>query len=464
MPNRLFLLNRCVLTACLCLFLSGCGGGDETSSDSSDTDTSTTTPSAPTVGATTPSSGATTPSTPDGTVKAFFNAVKNNQLGDIWDLLPPSYQQDINGLVRDFAGQVDAELWDQSFALLTRYAKAQIDKQDMFLETPQSRQSFAMLGSMGLGDMSWLTKEKIKALSEPSNNMTMAFLNGEFSSVAKLKAFDGKAFLNGTLNSVLKNIRIILELVQKEIQQNPQLQSNMDAQLIASKLNLNQLLDQISVTAGPVNGDNATVKLQMSGQVGNSPPLQMTRVEGKWIPTGMAGGFKQGIQLAKLMVPSGVQAINGAKQQVMPVLQTVEPLIAALEQASTQDEFNIAYTNLEQATQAQMAALGGGVPGFDPAMLGGGANLGFGGGAGSQSLSAVTVVVNQELNEKQLKKLVHELEQLTDNPEEAILMPKSVLGETTIQVTPVKNFLGFTTTIPVKKSGMSWRKILQRKP
>ncbi|HSG70767.1 MAG TPA: hypothetical protein VLA12_10155, partial [Planctomycetaceae bacterium] len=121
MLNRVQVIPRWLLLAGFCLQIAGCGGGEETSTTSSDSDPAAT-PAPPTLDNATPSTSTGT-STPDGTVKAFLAALKNNQLGDIWDLLPPSYQQDVNGLVRDFGGQVDAELWDKSFALMNRYMK-----------------------------------------------------------------------------------------------------------------------------------------------------------------------------------------------------------------------------------------------------------------------------------------------------------------------------------------------------
>lgn len=449
MLNRVQVISRRLLFAFLCLLFVGCGGGETTNTASSDSD-SATTPAAPTLGNTTTSTS-TGSSTPDGTVQSFIGALKNNQLGEIWDLLPPSYQQDINGLVRDFGGQVDAELWDPSFALMIRYAKVSSEKMDFALETPQAKQQFAMLGSMGLGDMSWLTKDKLKAFAKPSNDMMVALIDGELSSVAKLKAFDGKAFFSGSLSPFLKNFRDLMELVLKEIQQNPQLQSDFKVQMMASQMNLTKMFDQISVTAGSVNGDSATVNIQMNGQPG--PPLSMTKVEGKWIPTAMATGFKQSIQMAKSMVPMAAQTVNGLKEQALPVLNELEPLIAALEQSSTQEEFDVASANMQQAMQQQMAGLAGGVPGFDPAMLGGGPAIGSGGGSASRSLSAVTVVVNQELNDVQLKKLIRELEQLSDNPEEAILLPKTLGGDTSIQATPVNSFQKFSNSLKEQNIG-----------
>ncbi|HSG71195.1 MAG TPA: hypothetical protein VLA12_12310, partial [Planctomycetaceae bacterium] len=442
--SRVQVIPRWLLLAGFCLLIAGCGGGEETSTTSSDSDPAAT-PAPPTLDSAPPSTS-TGASTPDGTVKAFLAALKNNQLGDIWDLLPPSFQQDINGLVRDFGGQVDAELWDKSFALMNRYMKVSIDKMDLALETPQSQQQFAMLGSMGLGDTSWLTKDKIKSFAQPSNAMLLSLIGGELSSASKLKAFDGKAFFSGSLSPFLKNLRTLIDMVLKEIQQNPQLQSDFKVQMFAAQMNLNQMLDQVSVTAGTVNGDNAIVNIQMNGQPG--PPMNMTKVEGKWIPTGMATGFKQGIQMVKAMVPMAAQTVNGLKEQALPLLQELEQLIAALEQAKTQEEFNVAYGNMQQAMEQQMAGLAGGVPGFDPAMLGGGPGLGLGsGGSRSQSLSSVTVIVNQELNDVQLKKLIRELEQLTDNPEEAILLPKTLGGDTSIQATPVNSFQKFSNSL-----------------
>jgi hypothetical protein len=430
-----------------CLLMTGCGGGSGASQESSSGDQAAAAPAAPTIDNSAGGGGASagaTATTPEAVVESFLRAVKNNQLGEIWDLLPASYQQDINGVVREFGGHLDAELWDQTFALVNRYLKLSIEKQDMILEMPQSQESLAMLGSMGFGNAGTWPKEKIKELSAPSNAIMTALLTGELSSVQKLKSFEGKAFLSGTMSTVLKNLRTLIELGLKEVQQNPELQGNIQVQMIASQFNLNQMLDQISVTAGSVNGDNAVVNIQMGGQPGGMP-LNMTRVEGKWLPTGMAGGFKQMMQMGKMMAPMGAQSINDFKEQGLALIQELEPLIEDLEQANTADEFQVAYAKVNQMMERQVSGLAAGelgVPGIGalPGGLGGGSRIGG-------RMGELTVVIPQELSDAQLIKLVAELEKLTDSPEEAILLPKVGLGETTIEITPVENFSRFTQRI-----------------
>ena len=65
--------------------------------------------------------GLTIPDSPDGTVRVVLDGLVEHQPEVVWRALPPSYQQDVLGLTRDFADTVDpAQLLDVEVDQLAR--------------------------------------------------------------------------------------------------------------------------------------------------------------------------------------------------------------------------------------------------------------------------------------------------------------------------------------------------------
>ena len=54
---------------------------------------------------------------PESLITTPIQALEDNNPSLLWDMLPASYQKDLNGLVQSFAKEMDAELWDAAFDL-----------------------------------------------------------------------------------------------------------------------------------------------------------------------------------------------------------------------------------------------------------------------------------------------------------------------------------------------------------
>ena len=64
---------------------------------------------------------------------AVVNGLGENQPQVIWQALPASYQNDVSGLVREFAGQMQDSLWDQIFEALTKLTRVLDEKKQFVL-------------------------------------------------------------------------------------------------------------------------------------------------------------------------------------------------------------------------------------------------------------------------------------------------------------------------------------------
>lgn len=369
-------------------------------------------------------------STPDGTVKAFFAALKDNKLDRIWNLLPARYQSDINSVVRDFGKGVDAEMWDGTFKTANRYFSITLAKQDMILKTPQAQEQMQNLTAgfaaknrpINLSD-----PENFKKLSRPVYEAVITLLGSQLKTTKELQSFDVGKFLGGPVSEFLSKIRKVVDAALSEMKAGPK---SPPTEVPAIAMLMEKFDDTMSsdvkVTVTSMEGDNATVSVTIGG-IGN--PLELSKVDGKWVPAEMAAGWDAQIKQIKGGVAFASLMVNSAKPRIMPQLEKINPLLDEMEKAKTQDAVNAAYAKLESAFMTPIAE----ATGFE--------GLAAGGGGGSVALA--TVVVPGRFDGKQTRGIIKALEAASDNPDEAITMVTPGSGETKFHLSPVDNFEGF---------------------
>ncbi|HUG92805.1 MAG TPA: hypothetical protein VML55_18330, partial [Planctomycetaceae bacterium] len=72
-------------------------------------------------------------------VESVVTAFREHRPAAVWDALPPGYQQDVNGLIRDFGRQMDPELWDRLRSLAGKLAALLRERRDLILDYPPLR-------------------------------------------------------------------------------------------------------------------------------------------------------------------------------------------------------------------------------------------------------------------------------------------------------------------------------------
>ena len=71
---------------------------------------------------------------PESFVTTPLKALEEKNPKLIWDMLPASYQKDLNGLVQTFAKEMDAELWDAGFELVGGIGELLTEKKELIAE------------------------------------------------------------------------------------------------------------------------------------------------------------------------------------------------------------------------------------------------------------------------------------------------------------------------------------------
>ncbi|MFN0199420.1 MAG: hypothetical protein ACKVT0_21930, partial [Planctomycetaceae bacterium] len=162
----------------------------KTDGEGADTEVATTTPDDT---ATNVPVSDTPAETADAAMMSMIEGIQNKKPDAVWKFMPPSYRSDLNGLVRDFAGKMDPEVWTKSFEVLQHAVKALEAKKELIL-------------SMSELENAPLDAEQRAKGYDAVVNLLRTIVECELSDLEKMKEFDGEAFLAGTGSSVAEQM------------------------------------------------------------------------------------------------------------------------------------------------------------------------------------------------------------------------------------------------------------------
>tara|TARA_Y100001934_G_scaffold9180_1_gene12282 strand:- start:3916 stop:5886 length:1971 start_codon:yes stop_codon:yes gene_type:complete len=287
---------------------------------------------------------------PESLISTPIKALGENNPKLIWDMLPKSYQKDLNGLVQAFAKEMDAELWDAGFDLAGSLGEVLRTKNDIISEslTGMAEQFGLPLPELDLSEMS-AGMEMFGAFFEKIST-------SDIGTIAKLKTID----LGNVANTLGKEIMTMMEEAG---------QASGETDLF------NQMLENIQVEVVSEDGDNATIKVSglpnetdlgvfselSSGlpadltelgidfenpiesltEVENSE-LEVMKVEGKWIPKEMAEAWKEGMNAAKQELQEGIDIPIEDKRQALATVNALRKSLNSVKKAKTPQQFQLA--------------------------------------------------------------------------------------------------------------------------
>ncbi|MBL7222858.1 MAG: hypothetical protein ISS72_03300 [Candidatus Brocadiae bacterium] len=288
------------IAAVACMGLLGCGGGD------------------PTV-----------PDTPDGTVTAVAAALADGKPQVLWTAMPASYQKDVTGLVRDFAGKVDADIYDKGWGLAKKLVKVLSEKRSFILGSP----ALAQAG---------IDKAKAEAQYDAIVGALDALASSEVSSIAGLKSVDVGSFLRTTGAKLMAAASKASALTKKD---------EYNKEFVADMKGMKAEVES-------VDGDTAKVKITHAG-ASKPKTAEFVKVEGRWVPKEMADGWAEAMADAKkgLAKMSG-EAMAKQKPQILAMMGAAEPMLDLLLKADSQEKFDQA---IGQTMGMVMGAMMGGM-------------------------------------------------------------------------------------------------------
>lgn len=314
------------LSCCLLLTTSGCGGGagtDETGDTSNAADTSAdSSDSTSTADGTKESQTAKTPETAEAAAQALADGLSSGEMIAVWNFLPESYQKDVNGLVVQFAGKMDEELWSKGMAIPQKLVKILKDKKEFILEA-QMTQSAPV------------SPEELKQNYDDVVAMLDTLFSSEVSELSQLKSFDGKEFFSGTATKLM--------------QQAIEISENTEADPIS-----NQMMTKFKdTTFETVKEEDGVTTLKITTPEKETEE-QFVQVDGKWVMKDMADEWSTEIAKAK-------QAL----EQITPEqIQQQKPELMGMMEAINEQLDEIAATETKEEFEAKLGEMAGSVMGM----------------------------------------------------------------------------------------------------
>lgn len=255
---------------------------------------------------------ASIPDEPDAAIATIIKETRKGNGGILWQALPESYQNELNEVVRMAADQIDDEVYDKGLSMVSRWIDVLEDKRDF---------------TFNLSSMSREDRDMFRKTWPSIMGMKDTLISSQIGSIDGLRSFDGKEFFHNTVSDILKYVAELSKIFS-------------DGHLTLLEL------DRLSVVS-VVESDGDRVELKIT--VPNEPEETHTfvQVEGKWLPAEMVAEWPTWVNEAKIRFASTSSiTMNKNKAQAMMILFFIESLLIRIEGATTQEEFENAFNEL----------------------------------------------------------------------------------------------------------------------
>lgn len=248
------------------------------------------------------------PSTPDATVLHVSRQLAEGHPEVLWNALPPSYREDLTGLTHDFAGKMDPEVWNRTFAVTTKAVKLLKDKKALFFQTS----FFNMAGEK---------KDEIAGNWDTVTTTLDTLLSSDVSSLEKLQQIDWKHYLATTGAKLMK--------IAKE--------ASAATRDNAYEKDFLARVRGMTVKVKESSGDSATLVVSSPNE--EPEDMKLMRVEGRWVPVEMAEEWEKKMTDARAKVEALTpEAMAQQKMQFMMFLGMAEGMIDQLNQAQSAEQ------------------------------------------------------------------------------------------------------------------------------
>jgi hypothetical protein len=268
--------------------------------------------------------------TPDVEIQELMNSLGKGDALALWNALPASYQTDVAKIKNEFAGKVDADLWNKGFALANKLTGVLKDKKDFILKSQYMTQ--LPPEAMGLASQNW----------DQALSMVNTLINSEVKTVDGLKNADVGRFLGSTGTTIFSNVLKTVEGADP----------NMAGEIKKTR--------EAKVSLVKQDGDTAVLKFEASGEKPEEIPFK--KVDGKWLPTDLVDNWSKSMEDARTNL-DGLVIPPEAKTQCLEVIKQADGVLDRLATAKDQGAFDAEVAGLVMQLLPVLGALGGGGPG-----------------------------------------------------------------------------------------------------
>lgn len=262
-------------------------------------------------------------------VQTVMQGITENRPQVLWDALPPAYQADIRGLIATFCDHMDAEVYDRGFRILGKGVEVLQRKKEFIFNSPMTLDNPLIETSMGLH---W--KETVGLLD--------TLVSSELSSIESLRRMDPGAFLASTGSRLMSDMEDLADRAQRSPDRNPWVKAR-------------EALEQAQIRFVPGEGSQGFLTF-VTAEMPDGKEVEMTQVEGRWVPAEMAATWKTRVIEAR----AGLARLNSpqaqmAKPMVNMLLGTLERSMDSLLRAGSQKEFDDILRNLKSVADMARA-------------------------------------------------------------------------------------------------------------
>ena len=256
------------------------------------------------------------PATPDGTIEVTSRAMAEGQPVVMWHALPRQYQEDVQFLVRGYAGHFDEASYNKTFSVLKKLTRILKEKKEFVFGHPMVAMQMAQPDAR---------PEETKQAYDGIVGAIDAFVNSDLSTLEGLRTVDVEAYLRNDGAEIADHLLAVAALSPE----GTDVMTELEAEVVE------------------IDGDTATVRIQAPGQ---EPQEQvLTRVDGRWLPAEMVASWDENIAAAKAALAEATpETTKQYRMQVMMIGGMIEGMLDSIDAAQTQQEFNQAVGMLMQ--------------------------------------------------------------------------------------------------------------------
>lgn len=283
------------------------------------------------------------PDSPDGAVQFIAQELAKGNGAVLWQAMPATYQGDVNSIAQLAGTKIDAEIYDRIFATLDRASKV-LDQQ----------KDFVFGSSMLPASSDEAAAAQIREAWPSITNLIETLTSSPLASAEGLRSFDGAAFFAGTVSNLLADVDALAQL-------DPELEQSLLASLSEIQVKL-------------VEGSDSQALLEMSMPGEEVETETFVKLEDRWVPQEMAAEWSEQIADTRRQLEA-IDPAELAKQkpQILGVFAMFDGVIAQLEAATTQEQFDQAIQGAMMPVMGLLMmgqGMGGGAAPAAPAMPG----------------------------------------------------------------------------------------------
>ena len=232
--------------------------------------------------------------------------LSENRPQALWQAMPASYQEDVSGLVHDFASQMDGSLWDQGFSTLGKLTRVLDEKREFLIDHPMIQQQLSQSPD---GAASY----------EALVTFLRTIVESDLSSLDRMRSLNVESFLTVTLGDLMSQMDELSALSPESAQ---------------DTLNT---FRSTTATQSRSEGDRAWVMIQKGEE--EPQEVEFRLVEGKWVPAELADGWDEHVSEMRAKMAE----TTGAKEntaQVGAMLFMADGVLEQLLAAQTEEQFS----------------------------------------------------------------------------------------------------------------------------